>query len=106
MSMTPVHPALLLERPLSEDEMMDALRWEGMFGIGMAEDIRTARKLAAKGLLLLEEWDKGRGWHVCLVDPQTEPGGLLSSVWCDTCARRTDGLAYCLHCGTHQLMGA
>lgn len=23
--------------------------------------------------------------------------------WCPTCKRRTDGLAYCLHCGTHQI---
>ena len=32
-----------------------------------------------------------------------EAVGLNDLRWCRTCARRTDGLAYCLHCGTHQI---
>lgn len=106
MSMTPIHPALLLHRPLTEDEMMAALRYEGMFGLSekYPEDLRTARRLAARGLLLLDEWDKGRGWHVCMLDKGDSTEAVsLNGLWCPTCVRRTDGLAYCLHCGTHQI---
>lgn len=64
MSMTPVHPHLNLDRPLTREEMIEALRYEGMFGIGSADDIATARQLESEGLLELDFSDK-LGWTIC-----------------------------------------
>lgn len=63
----PPHPALLLNRPMTGFEMVDCLRYEGMWGIGEM-DLPLARELARLGMVLLEEWDRGRGWHVCTLE--------------------------------------
>lgn len=47
---TPVHPHLLLDRALTRDEMLEAVRYEGMFGIGKT-DMPMARTLEAEGLI-------------------------------------------------------
>jgi hypothetical protein len=60
----PGHPNLDLDRAMTREEMLDALAYEGMFGIGEL-DLGVARQLAAEGLVEVEWWDKGRGWHVC-----------------------------------------
>lgn len=69
MTGTPPHPNLLLGRQMAGWEMLHALRHEGMFGIGQ-KDFPTAQNLANAGLIVLELWDKGRGWHVCTLEDQ------------------------------------
>lgn len=49
--MTPIHPNCLLERPLTEEEMLDMIQYEGLVGLGMTEDIETAKQLALRGLV-------------------------------------------------------
>lgn len=65
MSITAPHPHLSLPRPLTETEMMEALRYEITLGIG-ERDLPVARVLADRGELILEECQRGRGWHICL----------------------------------------
>jgi hypothetical protein len=70
MSMTPIHPNLLLDRRMTKDEMLEALEFEGMFKIGW-RDLPVAIRLKAENKIILEYWDRNRGWHggwhVCLL---------------------------------------
>lgn len=64
MTCTPVHPNLAIRRSLTPREMLDALDYEGMFGVG-PRDVPVGMWLRFRGLAICELWDKGRGWHVC-----------------------------------------
>lgn len=67
MNCPPPHPNLLLDRAMTPDEMLDALSYEGMFGIGEL-DLPVAKQLASEDKIFLDLWDNGRGWHVCTKD--------------------------------------
>lgn len=68
MTCAPIHPNLLLDRPLTRDEMLEALRYEGMFGLGDPADVVTALELEHEGLAFCELWPGGRGWVVCITE--------------------------------------
>lgn len=63
MSCTPPHPNLSLDRPLTPQEMLDALAYEGMFGIG-DPDLDVAKQLDGAALLHLDH-SENLGWTVC-----------------------------------------
>lgn len=65
--MTPIHPNLQLDRPMTEDEFIEAIEYEGMFGV-TDKDLPVALELKHKGLIILEFWDKTRGWHACTLN--------------------------------------
>jgi hypothetical protein len=50
---TPPHPNLELDRPLTRDEMVEMIQYEGLVGIGLPEDLETARSLALDGLVAI-----------------------------------------------------
>lgn len=54
-SATPPHPMLSKQGPLTPDEMLDMIAYEGLVGLGLPEDVETARILAAGGLVELSE---------------------------------------------------
>ena len=66
MNMTPVHPYLDYDRALTPDEMLEALAYEGMFGIG-ERDLPVAQKLDNEGKLYLDHSDV-LGWSVIAQD--------------------------------------
>jgi hypothetical protein len=69
MGITPIHPNLLLERPMTRLEMIDALRYEGMFGY-KPMDSRLAHELEAEGLAELK---KLHGHHPVIINCMDDP---------------------------------
>jgi len=50
---TPPHPNLELDRSLTREEMIDMIQYEGLVGLGLAEDLETAKALALDGLVAI-----------------------------------------------------
>lgn len=50
---TPLHPNVELDRPLTPEEMVEMIQHEGLVGLGRPEDLETAHKLALDGLVAI-----------------------------------------------------
>jgi len=55
MSVTPLHPMCEKAEPLTRDEMLDMIRYEGLVGLTLNADIVTAARLQAEGLVEISE---------------------------------------------------
>lgn len=53
MGVSPPHPHLSLERPLTATEMTEMIVYEGLVGLGHPEDVLTAHVLERMGIVQL-----------------------------------------------------